>query len=397
MINTTYQSSTVNLSCMLSVLAKQESGLKVAHINAQSLNNKIDEFHNVFICAAVDVICVSETWFHPEILDTIYGLPGYSLMRSDRKSLGGGVAIFIKHGINYTLKLKSAYDSEIEFIFIELITEYRSKALIGCAYRPNNRVDFNFLLNEIERISLDYNDIMIIGDFNSNILRDNVLPDAMESLGLFSVNNSIPTHYTRTNNSLLDVIFTNQLSKVLLYDQLSAPAFSKHDLIFVTYNLNCEIKPSRIQYRDLRNIDMNLLQDYLLSVDWNEIYYLENVNEQLSFLQDNLYNIFDYCVPQKIKTTNKSNQPWFNHRIKRLIITRDTAYKRWKSFKTPDLHDIYKNARKDVVRAICAAKTSFYGQSLRMRSILNHNGKRFVVLASVNKIPKLNLTLILTN
>lgn len=73
---------------MIRVLARRKSGLKIVHINAQSLNNKMDEFRYNFSLSGVDIICVSETWFHPNIQDSIYDVPGYNLFRADRRTNG---------------------------------------------------------------------------------------------------------------------------------------------------------------------------------------------------------------------------------------------------------------------------------------------------------------------
>lgn len=77
-------SSKDNTFNMIRILSRQKSGLKIVHLNAQSLNNKIDEFRYIFISSMVDIICVSETWFHSRVQDSIYSLPGYTLYRADR-------------------------------------------------------------------------------------------------------------------------------------------------------------------------------------------------------------------------------------------------------------------------------------------------------------------------
>jgi len=51
----------------------------------------------------------------------------------------------------------------------------------------------------------------------------------MESLGLIPVNIKYPTHFSTTCNTLLDVFFVSDCKKIQNYDQISLPAFSKHD------------------------------------------------------------------------------------------------------------------------------------------------------------------------
>ena len=79
------------------------------------------------------------------------------------------VAIFIKSSIQYKIVKKSAHDCSMEFIFIEL-SAASSKMLIGTVYRPNKTVNIAQLIDFLHDISVQYDNIVIAGDFNSNIL-----------------------------------------------------------------------------------------------------------------------------------------------------------------------------------------------------------------------------------
>ena len=70
--------------------SKNKKGLKVCHMNAQSLGGaKIDEFRYIFEESGVDLICISETWFKPGMPDNLYQLKGYTILRVDRISHAG--------------------------------------------------------------------------------------------------------------------------------------------------------------------------------------------------------------------------------------------------------------------------------------------------------------------
>ena len=52
-----------------------------------------------------DIIAVSETWFHPNLDLDIYSMQGYSLIQQCRDDKnGGGVAIYVKHNIQYKIR-----------------------------------------------------------------------------------------------------------------------------------------------------------------------------------------------------------------------------------------------------------------------------------------------------
>ena len=44
----------------------------------------------------VDVLCVSEAWLLPDLLDAYVNIPGYEIFRCD-SGRGGGVCIYIKN------------------------------------------------------------------------------------------------------------------------------------------------------------------------------------------------------------------------------------------------------------------------------------------------------------
>ncbi|XP_058974110.1 uncharacterized protein LOC131800622 [Musca domestica] len=345
---------------MIRILGKQKNGLKLVHINAQSLNNKLDEFEQLFVSSNVDLICVSETWFHSDVQDGIYNIPGYTLFRADRKTFAGGSCIYVRSGIKCKVKLKSDNCNSNEYIFLELILRRNQKCLVGCVYRPNKQSNVTELISELQNISMSYEDVIICGDFNSNILVEKSLTDEFEALDLYPINSTCPTHYHSTSSSLIDIIFLNQLSKLLLYDQLSAPMFSKHDLLYMIYDVNVSCTEECITYRDFKRINYNMLDYHLLSINWNEVYTLADVNDQVLFLQDKCNVILNDCVPLKTITPKNNTKPWFNSQIKRLINERDASYKRWKKFKTPDFYEHFKSLRRETTSKIQKAKATHY-------------------------------------
>jgi len=77
--------------------------------------------------------------------------------------------------------------------------------------------------------------IILAGDFNSNLLSEICLVDTFKSQGLYSINETISTHYSSNCRTLLDLLFINAPSKIIHYDQVSIPDFSRLDLMFLTY------------------------------------------------------------------------------------------------------------------------------------------------------------------
>ena len=68
--------------------------------NAQSLFRKLDELKVVVAACMPQLVCVTETWFHPNIENSLIEIPGFISFRNDRqdnpedKRRGGGTVIY---------------------------------------------------------------------------------------------------------------------------------------------------------------------------------------------------------------------------------------------------------------------------------------------------------------
>ena len=311
--------------------------LKICHINAQSLLRKMDEFKSVFEKSGVDIICVSETWFSPTMHDNPVKLIGFKLFRADRDTHAGGVAIYVRQGISCKVVIKSNQSCLSEFIFLEVRSDL-SKLLLCCAYRKHRTVDFSEVINILENISIEYTDVIVVGDLNSNILTNSSIANSMQDLGLFPTNTETPTYFTNTSSTLLDIFFVSCPPKIIKYDQVSAPQFSHHDCIFLSYDFQLCRKMKTFQYRDYKNLDYTSLDSAVNNINWASVRFMDSVEDQITFLNHYISLLFNQFVPRKACQTKKTdNKPWFNSAIAVHIRDRDTAYERWKCYRTPDL------------------------------------------------------------
>lgn len=357
--DTIMASSNESTKNMIKVISKQRKGLNICHINAQSLTHKIDEFRYLFEDSGADIVCVSETWFSSAITDSLIAVADFNLFRNDRSSHGGGVAIYIKKNISCKLLRKSNTDEKVEYIFIEVAISSR-KLLIGTVYRPNRTIPYDLFKELTLNLSMEYDDVIIAGDFNSNILKESHLVEEFTSIGLHNVNFDNPTHFTSSTATLLDIFLVGNISKVLLYEQLSASCFSKHDLIMLIYDAKYTVDSQPKTYYDFRNVDNRLLEEELLKIDWNAIYTMPNCDDQVQFLNANLQYLYNKSVPIRNCRTHQTGKTWFNSYVKYLIDKRDEMYKRWKRFKLIDDHVEFCELRKRVNKAVRVAKARHY-------------------------------------
>lgn len=166
-------------SILLNKLHSKSSFLKIGHFNAQSLNpssrsSKFDEIKSILKDCLLDVVGISETWLKSYMSNKSVDVQGYKLIRHDRPVIrGGGVAFFVSKKLKTKILSKSASrDSDVEYLFIEVFSA-NSKILVGVVYRP--RGSLTSLDDVMNEFLPQYDNIIVMGDFNLNLLQDSCL------------------------------------------------------------------------------------------------------------------------------------------------------------------------------------------------------------------------------
>lgn len=224
--------------------------LNLCHVNGGSLAKpeKIAEFRRTFENTNAQVIVATETWLKSYHSNAYVLLDGYNIVRNDRRiKRSGGVAVYIKKGINYKV-VRSSADIQSEYVFIEIIFP-NSKMLLGAYYKAPNVKEIEKFDEVLSELSPSYTDVIILGDFNENLLKHDkkdlsvmcpserctscnfkacMVRHALKSVG------TTPTNFDG-EPTLLDLILVNRPEKVLKFNQVKS-GLSNHDLIFAVYS-----------------------------------------------------------------------------------------------------------------------------------------------------------------
>lgn len=173
--------------------------MKILQWNARSLI----EFKRFVYQLAVlpDIICVQETWLHPQLN---FIIPGYKLVRKDRiGSNGGGCGTFVKDGVAFR---EIILDSPSECVVVEVWT-HEGRLKIASFYNPCNQLT----LDELNIIRTKVRDNLIwCGDFNAHnslwgsLCTDNngrVVEEFMEEQALVCLNDGKGTRFNIKNLS----------------------------------------------------------------------------------------------------------------------------------------------------------------------------------------------------
>jgi hypothetical protein len=347
----------------------------VCHINAQSIPSHYSELVETFTSPFVHAILVSESWLKPTLDSTSYSLPGYVLIRNDRIGKGGGgVAIYLRSSISYTIlnQSQSLYSGSAEWIFLE-INVSRVKAVLGVVYCPPTIDYFSNLEQILESLSSDYTHHLIMGDLNTDLCRDS--PRSRKLMSLirsvsFSVLPSDPTHHTTTTDTWLDVIITSSSSNVIKHGQFLAPGFSHHDLLYVTYKIKPpKCKPALVCMRSFAKIDSDALSRDAADIDWSPVLSAPTTAAKVSLFNAAILGVFDRHAPLRTIRVRRPPAPWMTEGVRMAMRRRDRAFRTFKRDRTDENWRIFKTARNRCNQLVRTAKRRFIHDNVSSSSM----------------------------
>ncbi|CRL05518.1 CLUMA_CG018503, isoform A [Clunio marinus] len=232
------------------------------------MKKNLDDFRILIKNVNVHIIAVSETWFKPHHNSNALNIPGFSLYRHDRNNLsrcrGGGIAFYVKDNIKAKVVSKSRHNGLTEFMFLELSGMNNQKLIFGVVYNPPNTSNFQPLLNSINNLMSTRSDILIVGDFNSNML--NQSPSTKRLLHEFSMF-GLECHQSEPTN----------------FSNIANPKTCNNDIVKT--------------YLDYKNVDENLLLQAISLQNWDELYKLSAIDDQIKLINNFINELMSQVVP----------------------------------------------------------------------------------------------------
>lgn len=125
--------------------------------------NKVQPFESLLLDREPDIVAVTETWLSASVSSHEVAPPNYVLVRKDRQSRGGGVALAIKKSIPLVV-LPEVPDAEA--VFCKINTKSTS-IVVGCIYRsPGCGHECISAIQEYLQQHTGKCRVILMGDFN---------------------------------------------------------------------------------------------------------------------------------------------------------------------------------------------------------------------------------------
>ena len=183
---------------------------------------------------------------------------------------------------------------EVESIFIEIINKKERNTIIGCIYRhpwmDARELNDTFLQNTLEKLFYENKDIILIGDFNIDILKYDTNNDSAAFLEMMYENFllpyiSSPTRATPRSQTLIDNIFSNIIEDEIISGNITT-TISHHYAQFTLFKNKIKSQKNKKIANFARNyktLDKEMFDSDLKNTNWNEILKLERGDVDYSF------------------------------------------------------------------------------------------------------------------
>ena len=351
-------------------------GVRIGHINAQSIAPKVDAINSLLDSEHLDLLCVSETWLKPETLSRFILFPGYAMVRRDRavstqgqRDRGGGVAIIHRDSIHCQV-LETPATSLLETLWLSVTWRGGRPAIVGVAYRPPTgsvcqAVDE--LQEQLLEILAKGKPTFLLGDMNINVL-NTLASDTRRYETILSELNLTqlvdqPTHLLPTPTAL-DHIITNIPSSRA--EVLSTPV-GDHQPIVVSAPIGRLRKlPAERAARSWGRADWDAICLDLLLADWTDFYTSNDINSMVDIFTKMWWSVLDRHCPARTRRSRRRGCPWItgDHELRQAMSKRDEAYRTWLDLRTPESRADYRRLRNSVKARLALARREFLSRQL---------------------------------
>ena len=318
----------------------KEKGMHFIHLNACSLRYKIHELRLIAVKSQAAVIGVTETWLDDSISDAEISLPGYVIVRQDRKCGGGGVCIYIRTCFAFNHR-SDIFHKDLEMVWVEIMLPHCKPFLVGTCYRPPDNVNFYEILEQtcVDKDRFMDMENIVMGDFNTNTLNKSQ-NKLLKSLHHFtyicdwSQTIAEPTRVTATSESCLDLIMVSDKDKISQFGTINI-GLSDHMLTYCTRKISRGVfgKHKTVKIRSMKNYSTDLLVTELRKLNWFIVIDCDQVNEAWVNFKDLFTSVLDKLAPIKEVRLKQRTEPWMENDILELIKARDKALHSFRSSK----------------------------------------------------------------
>ena len=358
-----------NIDDLIKVRETYSKNPILGYLNINSLRNKITNLREVVDKVPIDILCIDETKLDESFPDSQFSIDNYQYppYRRDRNSKGGGKIVYVRQGL-ISKRLKSLESKLIETICIEL-TISKKKWCSLFAYRPPNfdkRSFFEEISNSLCLMVSKYENILLVGDFNINLLDSksdnrNHFSDLRDTFALTNLVKD-KTCFKSNNGTLLDVILTNRPNSFQKTVITETGLSDCHKLISTVFRSTfVKLPPKTIRYRSYKNFNkQNFVHELDQRLIRGDIY---KTDDSYSKLTEIISEVLEKHAPMKVKTIRGNQAPFMNKKLSKVIMNKSRIKNNYLKWPSRENFLAYKNIKNKCNNLLKKSKKVYFQEN----------------------------------
>ena len=214
--------------------------------------------------------------------------------------------------------------------------------IVACTYRhpsmnPTELIDI-YLSELLQKLSREDKTIMLMSDFNIDLLKYDTNKDSTMFLDIMYTNFllpyiTIPTRVTTHSKTLIDNTFSDNIEDGLISGNIITTISDHYAQFLLQKNIKIEKKEKNIFRHNFKNFNEDLFDYKLNQINWNAILEIDKKDIDTSF--NNFFLIFNSLLQQHAPIKNLSNKeiktlrkPWITSGILKSINKKNKIHRK---------------------------------------------------------------------
>lgn len=348
---------------------KFEKGIRVGHLNVNSLTNKYHEVSDFLTKFKFDIFACTETKLNNHYTNGMLIPENYQILRQDRHAKrGGGTLLYIRNDHKYCIaNFDVAFPEFVEVHALKIFPKFRKPLICISIYKPpktNNEAFLSSFEALVSNLNKENDDFMILGDLNIDLIKNKKyskeLKSMIKTLTLKQLINN-PTRTTDKSSTLIDHIYIpKSMNRLVRQSGNFILTESDHDCIFSVLNYKkIKFPPKIIQSRNFKKTDWKAVTEKFEQIDFNILIEcpIQDIYNEFLLTIDKLIN---EIAPFKKKRIKDRNNKWLTSELLKLYKKRDECRHEAKITNNLELTKYYKCIRNTANIATKHAKKTYF-------------------------------------
>ena len=209
--------------------------------------------------------------------------------------------------------------NEFEVISVDIAKPNCKAINVTALYRPPNCTN---LENIVRVLDVECKELLILGDLNCNYLAhhsDSQLSQLKQLSTVYQLTQliNVPTRITPNSSTLIDVILTNEPSRIITSGVLHI-GISDHSLVYAVrkFAIPSNNTHKYVTTRSFKNFDANKFKSDLVKINWNSIHDQDSPDEMLERWYELFTHISNKHTPIRTRRVRNKKAPWLTPELR---------------------------------------------------------------------------------